>query len=225
MPKLNAILGLSKQAYKKRARVSFNVNVPSTFARDPNVPAQIAVGNLEASDNVNVAFSDNNGDNSILDEINEYINCLLSDADDEIVDIQEETKFFLRTWTNSWNINKGAVSELLKHLRGAGFPNLPADSRTLLHTPKVQSTISVLPGLYSHIGLKDALDSYMSSSQLQFTELSVDFNIDGVPISKSSSSAFWLMLAQIFGPNAYRKIYVVGVYHGFNKPKSFIDFL
>lgn len=65
----------------------------------------------------------------------------------------------------------------------------------------------------------------MTSSQESFTELSVDFNIDGVPISKSSNSSFWLILAQIFGPDAYRKIYVVGVYHGFNKPKSFYDFL
>lgn len=54
--------------------------------------------------------------------------------------------------------------------------------------------------------------------------LNLDFNIDGVPLSKSSSSCFWLILARVFNLRD-QPIITVGVYFGKSKPKVFSEFL
>lgn len=94
-----------------------------------------------------------------------------------------------------------------------------------MRTPKHQQIVSVPPGQYSHIGLKKGLDCYMNACKGVVQELTLDFNIDGVPISRSSTSAFWLILVQIRAVNFTPKICVIGVYHGYNKPGNFSNFL
>lgn len=57
------------------------------------------------------------------------------------------------------------------------------------------------------------------------TSPTIDVNVDGVPISKSSQSHFELILVKFFSSTTPPKIVVVGVYHGYNKPKPFNNFL
>lgn len=136
-----------------------------------------------------------------------------------------DTSSFLKNWTHQFNIQKTALNELLKHLKQNGHPNLPADSRTLLRTPTQRTVVTIPPGQYSHIGVFKALDNYLSSCPIAPSNVEIDFNIDGVPISHSTPSCFWLILAQIWGENYPRKVFVIGVYHGNAKPDSFQDFL
>lgn len=50
-------------------------------------------------------------------------------------------------------------------------------------------------------------------------------NIDGLPIAKSSSSQIYLILVTLFPHNHNNNVSVIGVYHGYEKPKSANDFL
>lgn len=153
----------------------------------------------------------------------------LSDFEtDEQENSMEEVKCFLKQWTFDHNITRTALTALLKFLKSNGFGYLPQDSRTFLKTPKCREVIDILPGRYSHIGVKASVDHFLDSQLVENStlpsELFMDFNIDGVPISRSSQSSFWLILMKIIHKNI-QKIYVVGIYHGFNKPNDFNEFL
>lgn len=138
----------------------------------------------------------------------------------------EDVKCFLKQWTFDHNITRMALTALLKFLKVNGFDYLPQDSRTFLKTPKSREVMEILPGRYSHIGVKVSVDHFLESQLANPipSELFMDFNIDGVPISRSSQSSFWLILMKI-AHQEVQKIYVVGVYHGYNKPNDFNEFL
>lgn len=116
---------------------------------------------------------------------------------------------FLRGWVAEFQIQKNAVNELLKHLKTNGFPNVPCDFRTILQTPKSRDIIEVSPGHYSHVGLKKALDYYVLNSEMEIKKLIVNINIDGVPISKSSSKSFRFILVHVIGGNCVRDVFVI----------------
>lgn len=155
----------------------------------------------------------------------EYLSDMTSDEEDNDGIPKEDSKSFLRTWYRDYNISQQALSSMLKFLKRNGSSDLPCDSRALLHTPIKRKTISIPPGNYCHVGLKRAIDVYMQSCEVTPTQLEMDINVDGVPISRSSNSGFWLILAKIFSVNSPPKIFVIGIYHGDKKPKNFSDFL
>lgn len=117
------------------------------------------------------------------------------------------------------------VTAMLKLLKANGHPELPSDCRTLLETPKTRDTVDLPPGKYCHVGLFKGLRSYAKNCQQVPSEMTLDVNVDGVPISISSASHFWLVLGRIVSPNCPIKIFVIGIYHGYKKPKCFADFL
>lgn len=115
---------------------------------------------------------------------------------------------------------------MLLFLKNNGFPDLPSDSRTLLETPKSRIVLDVPPGKYIHIGLKNGLDNILSNSNKDNSELYLDFNIDGLPITKSTNNRFWLILCRVYNiPES--GVFAVGVYVycGTQKPSNFRTFL
>lgn len=54
------------------------------------------------------------------------------------------------------------------------------------------------------------------------SEIILNFNIDGIPISKCTSSCFWPILCKT---NVSSHMIVIGIYHGNNQPKDFNIFL
>lgn len=133
----------------------------------------------------------------------------------------------IRNWAITESVNKSSVSKLLKILKNNNedTSGLPCDYRTLVHTPRCREIIDVDPGKYCHLGLHRALDYFCEGLKSIPSRLTVDINIDGVPLSKSSSSSFWVILAQIFSESSSRSVHVVGIYHGYQKPKDFGRFL
>ena len=131
---------------------------------------------------------------------------------------------FLVNWKQEHNITSSAVSSLLVFLNSTVFPNLPKDCRTLMQTPTTKNIVNMHPGQYIHVGLKDALDCVLADESDDINEVLIDFNIDGLPISKSSNSGFWLILGRAHSlPN--NPIFFIGIYHGSQKPKIFSEFL
>lgn len=112
--------------------------------------------------------------------------------------------------------------KIFKKHKNINTSNLPIDSRSLLATPKSTGSkiVAVNPGKYFHFGLESGLLRYTSSMD----EIKVAIGIDGLPLSKSSSSQFWPILAYVIGP-VPRKVFPVGIYHGYEKPHDSDMFL
>ncbi|KAL1394599.1 hypothetical protein pipiens_011842 [Culex pipiens pipiens] len=139
-----------------------------------------------------------------------------------------EFRDHLKTWAITHQIKHTAVNSLLTILK-TNIPDnvLPADARTLVKTPaKVQITHDdEMGGEYWHYGLQKVLTKVLMFSKNQsITKISLIVNIDGVPISKSSTSAFWPILVKIHEMDEIAPL-VVGIFSGMYKPKDVNSFL
>lgn len=152
---------------------------------------------------------------------------VLSDYNDEESTTNNEIDYgnFLINWKFTHNVTNAALNDLLSFLQKNGHPYLPRDSRTLLKTPKAREVIDVNPGKYVHIGLELSLTTILSNAEEELDQICLDFNVDGLPISRSSNSGFWLILGKIHNSRKCNKVFVIGIYHGYNKPSCFSQFL
>lgn len=103
----------------------------------------------------------------------------------------------LRNWAIEKNINKRALTALLKILRSCGFA-LPKDSRTLLETPRKVEIVNLAGGKYWHNGLEHCLTQVFSKLSSNLC-VRLNINIDGLPLFKSSPITFWPILANVYG--------------------------
>lgn len=225
-----SLLATSKRRFLQRAKGPYNVN-DSSRTPTPTTPSVSVCPQLQtppAPIDLNTPSTSTQQNEEIESDIcdTNYLSDW-SDEDeiDDNYDDAEKYKDFLMTWTHQYGIQKNAVSDLLKFLKANGCNFLPADSRTLLHTPTRREIVRLPPGEYCHIGLVKAIDYYLMNCKVVPKDITLDFNIDGVPLSHSSKNSFWLILVQVFGSPYNRKIFVVGVFNGTNKPENFVDFL
>jgi len=134
-------------------------------------------------------------------------------------------KDFLKHWAIQFNIKQNAFDGLLKGLKTHEcFKNLPNSSRTILETPTNSSNLirNVKPGIYYHFGLAKGIQMYAPNN---LSTIKIAIGIDGLPLSKSSSSQFWPILAYIANHPSYKTVFPIGIYHGNKKPSDSNDFL
>lgn len=176
-------------------------------------------------------FETSNKSNFIDFEFNE--NVLMfddyeSESEDEVFVFTEKQSFEedLRIWIKTNSITGKAVDALLTLLVKRGHKQLPKTYKTLFNVnSRKQEIISVEPGNYCHLGLENAIKTELSllpesvSMNLP-SNLEIDFNIDGLPISKSSQNQFWPILCLIKNLNSKTNVIVAGIYHGWSKPKD-----
>jgi hypothetical protein len=130
----------------------------------------------------------------------------------------------LAEWAGTFNISHMALSGLLSILQTAGV-DVPKDPRTLLATPKVTDVLTMAGGSYYYFGVENVVRQKMSLlSECECKQiLSLHINIDGIPLSNSSSLSLWPIVGRItefpFGP------FLIAVYSGYGKPTSVNDFL
>ncbi|KAL3997086.1 hypothetical protein ACER0C_009742 [Sarotherodon galilaeus] len=113
----------------------------------------------------------------------------------------------LRYWASTFSVLLVAVTALLGILH-VFHPDLPKDARTVLRTQGQIRTMKMDGGDYHHFGL--LLES--------LKELTLQFNIDGLPLFKSSKLQFWPILA-IANVDYTKSPFLVGL----GKPKSVVD--
>lgn len=135
----------------------------------------------------------------------------------------------LQTFIIERNIPHNAANELLQIFKKHGHIELPNDVRVLLSTPRNVS-IYMRPvgnGRYIHFGLSSSLKRsiQMYSTFIKESEIKLNINIDGLPISKSSGSQFWPIMASIEGVDIYTLPFIIGIYYGMCKPKDVNDFM
>lgn len=195
--------------HNTRNDVEVNGNLPNTKILNQS---ETPVGNYD-----DIEILDNNTNNS----------------DSEIDELPED--YFIngvRKWAIENNISHSAVKQLCgfynecydKHV----LKKLPRDPRMLLFTPtKKLEFLEVSNGLYWHNGFVNSLQSYFRNLDTNKT-ISCNFNIDGIPLYKSSKAQFWPILFTIHEIKNFIPM-VIGVYSGSNKPdaklflKSFVD--
>jgi len=143
----------------------------------------------------------------------------------------------IANWALNHNIKHLALNELLCILRKRH--NLPKDSRTLLQTVR-STTADIKPmkdlndeyGEYVYFGIENELRLSLQKDFPVFLSAtnSVDlfFNVDGLPLYRSSSKQFWPILGKVFdsvnhtsGSNPF----TVAIFHGTSKPMSVDEFL
>lgn len=95
-----------------------------------------------------------------------------------------------------YNITHLAIKDLLKILNKNGSSILPEDPRTLMETPRAIKLFRLSDGEYWHHGLKNCLTKLFPKLNQSIT-ISLNFNIDGLPIYKSSKIEFWPILFNI----------------------------
>lgn len=185
----------------------------------------------EASDLVGTYFKKCNSGNTENEE--EFLNILptdsnssfssLSDCTDseEDTNIQFTIKEELAQWAVNENISNSAINALLKILR-QHFVSLPVDARTLKSTPRNPVSKQIEGGQYTHYGVEKVLEDYCNAlSRSLPTTITLHFNIDGLPLSKSSGRQVWPILLSMDDSTVYN----VGVFEGLQKPVNCNEYL
>jgi len=131
----------------------------------------------------------------------------------------------LAQWVNKCKIPHDAVGDLLRILKPY-HPSLPLNSKTLLKTPNSFKVKKLRAGgEYCHSGIASGILELCKDKSLPPDRcLELQFNIDGLPLFKSSNVSLWPILCLIkqvtsSGP------YVVGLYSGATKPNDVTEYL
>ncbi|XP_024878552.1 uncharacterized protein LOC112458943 [Temnothorax curvispinosus] len=131
----------------------------------------------------------------------------------------------IQLWAIRNNISHVAVSELLK-LYKKYYPNdkILSDARVFLSTPRKCITKTCGSREYLYYGLQKALLENLKQNTDDFTNnfITIDLNIDRLPISKSTNRQLWPIQAKILN---FDQPFIVGIYHGMSKPSSVEEFL
>lgn len=127
----------------------------------------------------------------------------------------------------NFNIHYGTFNALLLILRKVpGLTEVPKDSRSVLRTRNINETLNLTtvdPGIYHHFGLSLAIRKHFTFTPINNVDLiRIVVGIDGLPISKSSSSQLWPILGYIRPLN---NVFPIGIYWGHEKPKCSNDYL
>lgn len=145
-----------------------------------------------------------------------------SDFEDEVPDLKKE----LIQWAVDCQVNQTTVSALLRILK-RHHPSLPLDARTLfkLVGSNALQPKSVPGGQYIHYGILNGFLLKMSEIPSNSHSLSLQINVDGLPLFKSSNCQIWPILALINEIPGKTEPVVVGIFCGQSKPKNVTSFL
>lgn len=157
----------------------------------------------------------NSSNISPIEEVANNIN-----LNDSLV-IEAEDKLYFSDEIASWalvhNITQSALKNLLSILKKKlPIENLPADPRTLLKTPreKICNLIDSDNEHYWHYGLKKVLHEALISIENIQAEYSLNVNIDGLPMFRSSTESFWPILVEISELRSAIPPLAVGIFCG-----------
>ena len=129
----------------------------------------------------------------------------------------------LQYWAITHGITHSALREILKILH-TEYPNLPLDPKTLLASGTVDGVIPLDGGgFYYHFGAACGITKWAEFTDYNNTDINLQFNIDGLPIFRSSKLQFWPILAMVISQNRKSKPFIVGLFMGNKKPP--INFL
>ena len=144
------------------------------------------------------------------------------DSSDELSD--PDLSVELSDWVATHNITHAACSTLLDILK-PHHPDLPKDPRTLLGTVRKVNVQNISGGEYYHFGLKSTMIEILNLyGQIIGDQISIQINIDGLPLHKSSNTQFWPILGMI-DQLPVKDPFIIGLFSGDKKPTSPKEYL
>ncbi|KAF0721065.1 Uncharacterized protein FWK35_00032489 [Aphis craccivora] len=148
------------------------------------------------------------------------------------VDLCSEVKSKLAEWAVSFNVPHNTLNGLQSILKDIpGLTQMLIDARTILKSNipsnmenKSVQVIAVNPGYYYHFGLGLAIKNHFCLNPIiNIDIIQIVIGIDGLPLSKSSSSQFWSILGYI---RPFKdSVFLIALYWGHEKPKDSNEFL
>lgn len=159
---------------------------------------------------------------------NETIDIPIEEIEREVsADVIDRThlRFELRQWALKYGVNHNAISALLMLLRSKLNQCLPKTSRGLLKTPRnifIQNIDG--GGQLWYNGIRSCLQNSVFAEWPSNETIGLNFNMDGLPLFKSSALEFWPILMNVADMPQLRPM-VVAIYYGRGKPKSCEQYL
>lgn len=158
----------------------------------------------------------------------------LVDADEEWSGVEEEESTSddedfgdeieqLRKWAIASQLPQQKIDELLMVLRKRAFPQLPKTAKTFLETATAVYVIEKLPDLseFVYFSIEDQLKRVVKTSLHPDKKLELLFNVDGIPLFKSSSKQFWPILGLVYHRKVFYKPFPIAIYCGkYAKPSD-----
>jgi predicted XRE-type DNA-binding protein len=151
-----------------------------------------------------------------------------SDSDEETngnLNLTEDPLIQIRKWVNGHDISQAALGEILDIMRPR-FPELPKDPRTVMKLDKAVDVNldirDVSGGQYYHFGIADQVTDQLAAMHFVVIggtgdNISLQINIDGVPLFKSTNGQLWPILGKIDKP-VISDPFVIGLFYGLTKP-------
>lgn len=170
-------------------------------------------------------ISENNDDFTFV--IDDDDSC--DDDDEDVIIKNMNFRAILKKWALDHNITHIALKDLMKIVnirfvdKGASSTILPEDPRTLLQTPQTVTLMPLSDGEYWHYGLKKCLEKIFRKLDKPIT-ISVNINIDGLPLFQSSNTDFWPILFNITEMPKVPAM-VIGIFCGKSKTNDIDSFL
>ena len=226
---LNSIQNAEPYSAFENEQIRIVNNVPDvvTDLNDTYSDSIICDSPVESSDNEEMFYPCSEDSFEIPEMIDQNGS---SDDEHETIEFERDEKECLlkdelAKWASQYLISATAVSSLLKILKQL-HPNLPSDSRSLLNTERQYELCEIEGGLYHHFGIAKSLQKATACMENKLTPgstVSLQINIDGLPLFKSSGTQLWPILGRIKEDNA--KPFIIGLFCGNSKPKNVAEYL
>lgn len=135
--------------------------------------------------------------------------------------INESLQVQLRQCFIKHNATHALINDVLNILKT--YHNLPCDARTLLKTPQYVPVKKICGGDFVYFGLLSTIKEKVKEGSVKNTPvLNLSFNIDGLPLHKSSNKQFWPILCKI---DLDENPFPVAIFCGSQKPANVNEFL
>ena len=190
-----------------------------TDVQEPIAQVPFAQGSpSSASEAISVSSVELNSSTSMIHESSPFTQ-VAEEAEAEL----QNMPMHLCDWYNKYNVSLNCFKELLQILRPF-HPQLPGDPRTLLQKTHPENTNQIVQrmgeGKFAYFGVEEGLKAMINPANAE-RSIFLDFNIDGVPIYKSSSISFWPILCsakQGLQRSGTAAPFIVAIYCGEKKP-------
>jgi len=117
---------------------------------------------LTCTDNIN------NSEEPLIDSLIPEL--IVNNFDNTISNDQMGICDKLRNWNVKFNVSHNCLNKLLNTLKSEGL-NVPKDGRTLMNTPKKHNILSMEPGVYIHIDIKQIISSLLHKHEFDLSDI------------------------------------------------------
>ncbi|RVE53676.1 hypothetical protein evm_001568 [Chilo suppressalis] len=198
--------------------------------KEPGEVGEVCDGSVHGKmeidlDNCEDNFTESCNDQEDTENDSGSINSGFNDGDHTEFDKNYELQVDIKQWAIRNNISHSALNELSAILNKRIKYALPRDARTILKTNN--KTIDVTTGgtgHYWHNCLIDQLRKVLAIVDQIPNLISLNINIDGLPIYNSSRQQFWPILCSIFEIPKLSPL-IIGIYAGTSKPSNLSAYL